>query len=418
VSGVAEVVVKYAKVACLALLAAGLAGCGSFSADAAAQPASPATSAAPISTTTPAAAQPAGEFAGTTFWGPWAPANNPKDLGKKVVADLLPRDFAQTNYLSRGGMSYPETCTAYGCLRFVGELKDRALLDKLTKRYEIFFTTDGKRYVPAANNVDNSVFGIVPMEIYRQNGEKAADKRWLDLGKASADTEWANPRADGLSPFTRFWVDDMFMITALQAEAYRVTKDKTYMDRAAKEMVAYIAQLQKPNGLYYHGTDSPFYWGRGNGWMAAGSAELLSILPADHPDRAKILEGYKKMMAGLVKYQGKDGMWRQLIDVDVPANWSETSGTGMFVFGMAMGVRNGWLDEATYKEPVKKAWTALSGYLNADGKVREVCAGTNKSNSQDFYLQRPRLVGDFHGQAGFIWAAWAMMMEPPKKATP
>jgi len=392
-----DLIVTPVKTTFLAAVLFSLAGCQLASA----QPA-PTAASTPAPTPAPTSA----------YWGAWEAKNDPRELGKKVVADLLTRDMAQTNYLQRGGMSYPEVCVAYGSLRFAGEIKDQALLDKLIKRYEIFFTPNGQPYIPRANNVDNSVFGILPMEIYRQNGQKPADKRWLDLGQASADTEWANPRPDGLTTFTRFWIDDMFMITALQSEAYRVTKNKTYMDRAAKEMVAYLASLQKPNGLFFHGTDSPFYWSRGNGWMAAGSAELLSILPQDHPDRPKILDGYKKMMAGLLKFQGKDGMWRQLIDIDLPQNWDETSGTGMFIFGMATGVRNGWIDEATYKEPVKKAWLALSAELNADGKVRDVCAGTNKSTSQDFYLTRPKLVGDFHGQAAFIWAAWAMAMDP------
>ena len=79
------------------------------------------------------------------------------------------------------------------------------------------------------------------------------------------------------------------------------------------------------------------------------------------------------MMAGLLKCQGKDGMWRQLLDVDDAANWDETSGTGMFIFSMAMGVRNGWLDEAAYKEPTKKAWLESSTHLDPTGKCA-MCA--------------------------------------------
>lgn len=49
------------------------------------------------------------------------------------------------------------------------------------------------------------------------------------------------------------------------------------------------------------------------------------------------------MMASLLSYQMKTGMWRQLID-DAEA-WPETSGTGMFTFAMITGVKNGWLDK-------------------------------------------------------------------------
>jgi rhamnogalacturonyl hydrolase YesR len=365
------------------------------------------------------------------YWGTWEPKNDPKALGQKVVDDLIPRDLAATNYVQRGGMSYPEVCVAYGSLRFVGEIGDKERLEKLVKRYEVFFTDAGKVYHTVPNNVDNSLFGMLAMEIYRQTG--GTDKKWLDLGKPYVDAQWNLPagntyngkpfrpqpnqdaQAKGLSWQSRFWIDDMYMITALESEAYRVTKDKVYMDRAAKEMVAYLDALQKPNGLFYHHESSPFYWGRGNGWMAAGMAELLSIMPDDHPDRAKILDGYKKMMAALLKYQGKDGMWKQLIDKE--DSWSETSGAGMFTFSMAMGVRNGWLDEQEYKAPTKKAWDGLASYLNADGKVREVCVGTNKGPSVEYYETRAKAVGDFHGQAGFIWAAWAMARTPGASPT-
>jgi len=60
--------------------------------------------------------------------------------------------------------------------------------------------------------------------------------------------------------------------------------------------------------------------------------ELLRSLPPNHPRRARILEGYRKMMAALLEYQGEDGLWRQLIDH--PEAWSETSGTGMFTFAI------------------------------------------------------------------------------------
>ena len=62
----------------------------------------------------------------------------------------------------------------------------------------------------------------------------------------------------------------MYMLTILQLQAYRATGDKKYLDRDANEMVAYLDKLQQPNGLFYHAPDVPFFWGRGDGWVAAG----------------------------------------------------------------------------------------------------------------------------------------------------
>jgi unsaturated rhamnogalacturonyl hydrolase len=159
--------------------------------------------------------------------------------------------------------------------------------------------------------------------------------------------------------------------------------------------------------LFFHGTNAPFYWSRGNGWMAAGSAELLRSLPKDHPKFDRIMKGYRTMMTALLTHQGEDGLWHQLIDH--PESWSETSGTGMFTFAMVTGVKQGWLDAQTYGPAARKAWLGLVGKLDKDANVSDVCAGTNKGDTLDFYLTRPRLLGDLHGQAPMLWTASALL---------
>ena len=155
-----------------------------------------------------------------------------------------------------------------------------------------------------------------------------------------ADAQWAEPRKDapafngmadadgqlawwraGYTPQTRLWMDDMFMITVVQLQAFRATGDRRYAARAAHEMVLYLDRLQNPDGLFFHTPEAPFVWSRGNGWMAAGMAMLLRSLPVDDPRRARILDGYRRMMAALLAKQRPDGMWGQL--VDDPSSWTE-----------------------------------------------------------------------------------------------
>ncbi len=172
-------------------------------------------------------------------------------------------------------------------------------------------------------------------------------------------------------------------------------------------MAAYLDSIQQPNGLFFHSTDVPVYWGRGDGWVAAGMTELPSALPKDHPQRPRILKGYQIMMAALLKYQSKDGMWRQLMDND--SAWPETSRTAMFSFAMISGVKSGWLDAAQYGPAARKSWLALVGHIDQNGDVTNVCEGTNKLNDVDYYLARKRRTGDFHGQAPILWAAAALL---------
>jgi rhamnogalacturonyl hydrolase YesR len=329
----------------------------------------------------------------------WPQGASPREVGKRV-ADR----FVASQHQYTFTIHYAEVATWYGALNFAQLTKDEALQKELPARFEPLMPdgADAKQR-PVRRHVDDSIFGVIPLEI----AIETKNPKYLAEGVWWADRQWENPRPDGLSAETRFWVDDMYMLTMLQLQAYRATGDRKYLDRDAEEMVAYLDKLQQPNGLFYHAEDAPFFWGRGNGWFAAGMAEILRNLPKDHPQRARIVAGYKRMMAALVKYQGKDGMWRQLIDH--PEAWPESSSTGMFTFAMITGVKLGVLDGKKYGPAARKGWLAVIGYIDQNGDVTQVCAGTGKLNDLDYYLARPRRTGDFHGQAPILWAADALL---------
>ncbi len=347
-------------------------------------------------------------------------SNWPSSASPEKVGLLVANRFLETPHSQYGvpgqptQITYPDVCTWYGALTFARESGNTQLAKQLAQRFEPLFGAEA-HLVPLANHVDNTVFGVIPLELYLQTREA----RYLALGKRFADEQWASPTGKydtaenrrhferGLSWQTRFWIDDMYMITAIQSQAFRATGERQYVDRAAREMVAYLDALQKPNGLFYHAPEVPFFWGRGCGWMAAGMTELLRALPEDNPDRTRILASYRTMMAALLKYQSDEGMWRQL--VDDPGSWPETSGTGMFAFAIITGVKRGWLEPDTYGPAARKAWLALVTYLEPNGDVRAVCEGTNKKADRQHYLDRQRHTGNLHGQAPVLWCASALL---------
>lgn len=333
----------------------------------------------------------------------WPAGSSPNEIGRRVAARFLSLPHTlSTNQAREPYIDYPESVTWYGALTFAKLTTDKELTSRLIHRFDTL-VADNSRLIPEPKHVDLTVFGAVALEIYIETRQD----KYLTLGRAMADRQWADATVDGLSSQTRYWIDDMYMITLVQVQAYRATGDRKYIDRAALEMSAYLDKLQRPNGLFYHAPDAPFFWGRGNGWVAAGMAELLSSLPRNHPRRARILAAYRKMMAALLKYQGGDGMWRQLIDH--AEAWAETSSTGMFTFAMAVGVKRGWLANKTYSPAVRKAWLALITYLEPNGDVRNVCEGTGKRNDLQYYLDRKRNTGDLHGEAPILWAASALL---------
>jgi rhamnogalacturonyl hydrolase YesR len=333
-------------------------------------------------------------------WGTWPAGQDPTTVGTRVVQNLVDRPKLDLS----GGLSYLETCSAYGAVRFTAAINNKDLQDKVTQRYQAIVTPDGAKLLPKPNHVDRSVFGILPLEMYKGNH----DDKYLTLGLSYADVQFAPPLNDaGLSSETRYYIDDAYKISVMQILAFRATKKPEYAANAVKEMAAFIDKLQQPTGLFFHGPDAHVYWGRGNGWIAAGLAELLLNLPADNPQYAKIMTAYKAMMAGLLKYQAPDGRWRQVVDDDKA--WEENSCTGYFIFALAEGVDQGWLDAATYRPAVKKAWEALCGQLDDKANVMDVGVLTEHSNDESYYLQRPRATGNLHGQFATIWAATALL---------
>jgi len=318
------------------------------------------------------------------------PKTSPTEIGNSIVENIVDRYW---------GWRYQKACTYYGALIFAEATGNADITRQMEKGYAPY--DQGKRK-PRQGHVDYNVFGIWPLELYRQTG----NEKYLKTGIELADHEYEEIRADGLTSLARFWVDDMYMVGSLQVQAYRATGDQKYLDRAALFLKVYCDELQRENGLFHHREDAPFFWGRGNGWAVAAMTEVLLVLPESHEHHSAILEAYRKMMGTLASFQGKDGMWHQLIDD--PSSYAESSSTGMFLYGLISGVDQGWLQGDRYTAVIEKGWEALAGYVNNKGEAMDVCIGTNAKPRKGPYLRRPKTNGNFHGQAAVLWAATAM----------
>ncbi|MGB8226306.1 MAG: glycoside hydrolase family 88 protein [Sedimentisphaerales bacterium] len=314
---------------------------------------------------------------------------------------------------------YPTACSYYGVLKLAQTLNDQKLIDAVKANYaaypataeEIMSPEDksvwaDKRQSPKTDkirsgHVDWNVFGILPFELYLQT----KDEQYLKLATQLAEDEWAEPNTDGLTAYSRFWVDDMFMVGALQVQAYKALKNPVFLDRASLQLLAYAKVLQQQNGLFQHTASVPVFWGRGNGWAAAVMALTLENMPKEHKNYEELMAVYKKMMAALQKYQDESGLWHQVL-ID-PASYEETSCTSMFTYAIATGIKNGWLDNS-YRATAIKGLNALLKKVQK-GELADICIGTSEGKKYDYYLNRPTKAGDLHGQGAFLWAASAML---------
>lgn len=176
------------------------------------------------------------------------------------------------------------------------------------------------------------------------------------------------------------WCDALFMAPGVYTRLYTLTGNKKYMIFSDAEFKATYNHLyDKEEHLFFR--DSRYFnqkeangkkvfWGRGNGWVIGGLAEILKTLPENdteyRPFYQQLFCELSERLAGL---QNKDGFWHaSLLDPDSYPS-PETSATGFIVYGLAYGVNQGYLPADKYLPVIEKGWKALVSAVEPDGKL-------------------------------------------------
>jgi len=209
------------------------------------------------------------------------------------------------------------------------------------------------------------------------------------------------------------WIDDAYMSIPFLAQMGKATGEAKYFDDAARQVIGMSARLfNRENGLFDHSwfadmeDDARFYWGRGGGWMMMAMAELLSVLPEAHPDRAKVLEIFRRGARGAAETQGSIGLWHQLLDRT--DSYLETSASAMFTFAIARGVNRGWLPPS-YGPVAQTGWRALEQRIRPDGQIEGICVGTTAAYDASYYYHRPTDVKAMQGYGPVLMAGAEVM---------
>lgn len=175
------------------------------------------------------------------------------------------------------------------------------------------------------------------------------------------------------------WCDALFMAPPAFAKLYTLTGDGKYLQYLNDHWWNTSEYLYaQPENLFYRDdrffdAKSPngtaVFWSRGNGWVLAAIARILSELPPDFADRPRFEKQFVEMAASVSELQGADGLWRaNLLDYNAFPE-PECSSTALFCYALAWGIRTGLLDVDTYLPVVKKAWSGLSSHVNQEGRL-------------------------------------------------
>ncbi len=260
----------------------------------------------------------------------------------------------------------------------------------------------------AAAMIKASRAGLAPDELRPWIDQYLA---WITTGQLRlADGTFARNRP---LPHT-LWLDDLYMSVPALAQMGALTGDTRYFDDAVKQIRQFSQRLFEPGvGLYRHGwvegmePHPSFRWARANGWALVAMAELLSVLPQNHPRRAEVLAQYREHARGLAAVQGPTGLWHQLLDR--PDSYPETSASAMFTYALARGINRGWLDRLAYGPAVSLGWNAVAQQVNARGQVEGTCIGTGMGFDPAFYYFRPVSPHAAHGYGPVLLAGAEMI---------
>jgi rhamnogalacturonyl hydrolase YesR len=243
----------------------------------------------------------------------------------------------------------------------------------------------------------------------------AAPNGTLDFGQPAANMEDACQ--------SRWcWSDALFMAPPAWFALSRATGDPKYRAYADKEYWATVKRLySEDEHLFYRDTrffsrrgphGEKIFWSRGNGWVYAGLARILAILPADAPERPRYIALFREISARLITLQKPDGTWPVSLLTPAKNTPPETSGTGFFTAGLAYGVASGLLADPKYRAAAEKGWAALAAAVEPDGKLGWV---QQIGNAPD---QVAREDTQLYGTGAFLLAGAAMVdMERPHPVT-
>jgi len=234
-------------------------------------------------------------------------------------------------------------------------------------------------------NADNQCCGQTYIDLYQIDKK---EERIRDI-KACMDRVIEK---DGNEAWS--WIDAIQMAMPVLAKLGVVYRDEKYFNKMYA-MYAFTKNNHGGSGLYNredhlwwrdkdfvppykepNGADC--YWSRGNGWVFGALVRVLDILPKSDPHYNEYLQDFKDMAAALVKIQQADGLWTASLHDPGHFGGKEISGSALFTYGFAWGVRKGILDRKSYLPAITRAWSTMVkdavhkngflGYVQGTGK--------------------------------------------------
>lgn len=169
-----------------------------------------------------------------------------------------------------------------------------------------------------------------------------------------------------------FWSDSVHMLPPFLAAAgyYKesLATIKGYMDALQDPETGVCRHIWNDDEKRFRDAD---LWGVGNGWILAGNARVIDMLPEDMADEKKaLIERNKELLDNVLKYRTEDGFYHNI--VDDKDTFIEVNLSQMVAYTIYRGIVSGWLTE-DYKKEADILRNAARSCVDEDGFVYPVC---------------------------------------------
>jgi unsaturated rhamnogalacturonyl hydrolase len=229
------------------------------------------------------------------------------------------------------------------------------------------------RLGPRARHADDLCAAQVYLELWSIDHDASA----LEATTAAFDEIVTNPRP-GIDEW--WWCDALFMAPPAMAELSDVTGDARYVDAMDAMWWDVASHLyDSDRHLFYRdmrrraaaqaSAAVPPFWGRGNGWVMAGTVRVLDALPPDHPSRDRYAQLLLEMSEAVADLQGDDGLWRPDLIRSRESLNPDTSCSALICCAIAWGVAEGILPEDRFRPVVESAWAGLASAVDDESSL-------------------------------------------------
>jgi unsaturated rhamnogalacturonyl hydrolase len=318
---------------------------------------------------------------------------------------------------------------------------DRRYLDYIKSNVDGLVGPGGviKGYEPGAYILDDVNMGKVLFALHADAKDASDKERYRRALYALRAQLKAQPRtADGafwhkqVYPH-QMWADGVYMASPFLAKFAAAFGEPAALDDAVKQVLLAEAHLRDAKtGLLHHGWDeskterwanpatglSSQLWGRGDGWYAMAVADVLAEMPPHHPKRGAVIAVLRRLARAVGQVQDRQsGVWWQVLDAGgQPRNFKEASATAMFVYALAKGTNNGWLDAKKFAPVAARGYFGMvkefivtddGGGVHVAGicKVAGLGGEPYRSGSYDYYVGTDVVADDPKGVGAFILAS-------------